>query len=80
MPYIMQTVILLAVGTALVQFLKPCPLRTWLGVTLLAGGLVGIFTAGQQQVLGLDLELLALLAVPLGMVLLATRRRFSAID
>jgi drug/metabolite transporter (DMT)-like permease len=76
MPYILQLVTLLVLGAILVQFLKPFSLRKWLGVVLLAGGLVGIFTAGQQQVLGFDLELLALLAVPLGVVLWGTRRRF----
>ncbi|MCT8163804.1 MULTISPECIES: hypothetical protein [unclassified Pseudomonas] len=80
MPYIIQTVILLGLGVLLVQCLKPYPLRKWLGVTLLAVGVVGSFTFSQQQVLGFDLELLALLAVPMGVVLFLTRRRFVATD
>ncbi|WP_375547213.1 hypothetical protein [Pseudomonas mosselii] len=42
MPYIMQAAILLVLGALLVQFLKPYPLRKWLGVAMLAAGLVGI--------------------------------------
>jgi len=80
MPYIMQAAILLVLGALLVQFLKPYPLRKWLGVVLLAAGLVGIFKFDQQQVLGFDLELLALLAVPLGVVLFVTRRRFTEVN
>jgi len=79
MPYIMQAAILLVLGAHLVQLLKPYPLRKWLGVALLAAGLVGIFKFDQQQVLGFDLELLALLAVPLGAVLFMTRRRFTEV-
>ncbi|MBT9235939.1 hypothetical protein D3C76_953550 [compost metagenome] len=77
MPYILQTVALMMLGAILVQFLKPYRLRKWLGLVLLAAGLVGIFSVGQQQVLGFDLELLTLLAVPLGVVLFLTRRRFT---
>ncbi|WP_369991455.1 hypothetical protein [Pseudomonas xanthosomatis] len=77
MPYIMQSVILLILGVVLVQCLKPYPLRKWLGLALLAAGLVGIFTIDQYQLLGFDLDLLALLAVPLGVVLFLTRRRFT---
>ncbi|AGA74201.1 hypothetical protein CXG50_05205 [Pseudomonas plecoglossicida] len=77
MPYIMQTVAILILGAIVVQFLKPYLLRKWLGLVLLAAGLVGILNVGQQQVLGFDLELLALLAVPLGVVLFLTRRRLD---
>ncbi|MCO8260876.1 hypothetical protein NC656_04855 [Pseudomonas asiatica] len=77
MPYIMQTVALLILGAIVVQFLKPYLLRKWLGLVLLAAGLVEILNVGQQQVLGFDLELLALLAVPLGVVLFLTRRRLD---
>ncbi|WP_306461301.1 MULTISPECIES: hypothetical protein [unclassified Pseudomonas] len=49
-------------------------------MALLTAGLVGIFIVDLQQVLGFDLELLALLAVPLGVVLFLTRRRFSDMD
>ncbi|MNG28015.1 hypothetical protein [Pseudomonas kilonensis] len=80
MPYIMQTVVLLVLGAILVQFLKPYSLRKWLGLALLATSLVSIFKVGEQQVLGFDLELLALLAVPLGVVLFLTRRRFTEGD
>lgn len=76
----MQAVILLVLGALLIQCLTPYPLRKWLGVALLTAGLVGIFIVDQQQVLGFDLELLALLAVPLGVVLFLTRRRFSDMD
>ena len=79
MPYIMQAAILLVLGALLVRFLKRYPLRKWLGVAMLAAGLVGIFNFDQQQVLGFDLELLALLAVPLGAVLFMTRRRFTEV-
>ncbi|BCJ06816.1 hypothetical protein PRtIB026_A34320 [Pseudomonas sp. RtIB026] len=79
MPYIMQAAILLVLGALIVQFLKPYPLRKWLGVALLTAGLVGIFKFDQQPVLGFDLELLALLAVPLGAVLFMTRRRFTEV-
>lgn len=61
-------------GAILVQFLKPHPLRKWLGLALLATGLVSTFKVGEQQVLGFDQELLALLAV----VLFLTRRWFTA--
>lgn len=77
MPYIMQTVAILILGAIVVQFLKPYLLRKWLGLVLLAAGLVGILNVGQQQVLGFDLELLALLAVPLGVVLFLTRWRLD---
>ena len=77
MPYIMQTVALLILGAIVVQFLKPYLLRKWLGLVLLAAGLVEILNVGQQQFLGFDLELLALLAVPLGGVLFLTRRRLD---
>jgi len=79
MPYIMQAAILLVLGALLVQLLKPYPIRKWLGVALLAAGLVGIFKFDQQHVPGFDLELLALLAVPLGVVLFVTRRRFMEV-
>ncbi len=51
MPYIMQTVAILILGAIVVQFLKPYLLRKWLGLVLLAAGLVGILNVGQQQVL-----------------------------
>ena len=47
MPYILQTVALMILGAILVQFLKPYLLRKWLGLVLLAAGLIGIFNVGQ---------------------------------
>ena len=79
-PYFMQAALLLVAGAVVVKFLKPYPLRKWLGVTFFATGSVGVFKVGQQQVLGFDLELLMLLAIPLGTVLFLTRRRFMEVD
>ncbi|WP_296269084.1 hypothetical protein [Pseudomonas sp. UBA6562] len=80
MSYITQTVVLLVLGAILIQFLKPYSLRKWLGLALLAIGVIGIFKGGEQHLLGFDLGLLTVLAVPLGMTLFSTRRRFTEED
>ncbi|MFS0828990.1 hypothetical protein [Pseudomonas phoenicis] len=80
MSYITQTLALLVLGALLIQFLKPYPLRKWLGLALLAIGVVGIFKGGEQEVLGFDLDLLTVLAVLLGITLFSTRRKFTEED
>lgn len=77
---ITQLVIALLVSFLLDQFLKPYLPRKWLGVALVAAGAVGCVVAGQTRLLGFDLGLLSVLAVPIGMGLFMKRRRFEQVD
>ncbi|MDU9024453.1 hypothetical protein [Pseudomonas corrugata] len=74
---ITQLVIALLVSFLLDRFLKPYLLRKWLGVALVAAGAVGCVVAGQTRLLGFDLGLLSIFAVPIGMGLFMKRRRFE---
>ena len=73
---ITQTVIVVALAFLLDRFLKPYPLRKWLGVTLVVAGAIGCVALSQAQLLGFDMGLMSVFAVPMGMGLFATRRRF----
>ncbi|WP_434626998.1 hypothetical protein J3P84_00600 [Pseudomonas sp. Z1-29] len=79
MSEITQLVIALVVSFLLDRFLKPYLLRKWLGVVLMAAGVVGCFVAGQKRLLGFDLGLLAVFAVAIGMGLFSKRRRFEEV-
>lgn len=79
MSEITQTVIVVALAFLLDRFLKPYPLRKWLGVTLVVAGAIGCVAVSQTQLLGFDLGLMSVLAVPLGAGLFVTRRRFEQI-
>jgi hypothetical protein len=76
MPDITQTMVLVVLAFLLDRLLKSYLLRKWLGVTLLVAGVIGCVTVGSDQVLGFDLELLSVVAVPMGVALFLTRRRF----
>ncbi|VVQ03009.1 hypothetical protein PS910_03992 [Pseudomonas fluorescens] len=73
---ITQTIVLVVLAFLLDRILKSYLLRKWLGVTLLVTGVIGCVTVGNGQVLGFDLELLSVVAVPMGVLLFLTRRRF----
>ncbi len=73
---ITQLVIALVLFFLLDQFLKPYPLRKWLGVALLVAGAIGCVSAGQVFVMGADLGLLSVFALALGVGLFLKRRRF----
>lgn len=77
---ITQVVIAVMLSFLLDRFLKPYLLRKWLGVVLVAAGAVGCVVAGQTRLLGFDLGLLSVLAVPIGMGLFMKRRRFEQVD
>ncbi|WP_339482476.1 MULTISPECIES: hypothetical protein [unclassified Pseudomonas] len=79
MSEITQLVIALVVSFLLDRFLKPYLLRKWLGVVLVVAGAVGCVLAGQTRVLGFDLGLLSVFAVPIGMGLFSKRRRFEEV-
>lgn len=74
---ITQLVIALVLFFLLDRFLKPYPLRKWLGVLLVAIGAVGCVTASQIRLFGFDLGLLSIFAVALGVGLFLKRRRFE---
>lgn len=79
MSEIIQLVIALVLYFLLDRFLKPYLLRKWLGVLLVAGGAVGCVAASQIHLLGFDLGLMSIFAVPLGLGLFKRRRRFEPI-
>lgn len=58
------------------RFLRPYPLRKWLGV-LVVIGVVGCIIVSQARLFGLDLGLLSVLATGLGVGLFVRRRRFE---
>ncbi|AOE63155.1 hypothetical protein HNO91_08485 [Pseudomonas corrugata] len=74
---ITQMVIAVVLSFLLDRFLKPYLLRKWLGVVLVAAGAVGCVVAGQTRLLGFDLGLWSVFAVPIGMGLFMKRRRFE---
>jgi hypothetical protein len=76
---ITQLVIALVVSFLLDRFLKPYLLRKWLGVVLVVAGAVGCVLAGQTRLLGFDMGLLSIFAVPIGMGLFMKRRRFEEV-
>ncbi|MFK3607820.1 hypothetical protein RBC47_30430 [Pseudomonas fluorescens] len=74
---ITQTVIVVALAFLIDRFLKPYPLRRWLGMMLVVAGAIGCVAVSQVQLLGFDMGLMSVLAVPVGAGLFVTRRRFS---
>ena len=74
---ITQLVIALVLFFLLDRFLKPYPLRKWLGGLLVAIGAVGCVAASQIRLFGFDLGLLSIFAVALGVRLFLKRRRFE---
>lgn len=79
MSEITQLVMALVLFFLLDRFLKPYPLRKWLGVLLAAAGAVGCVAASQVHLSGLDLGLLSVFAVALGVGLFLKRRRFEQV-
>ncbi|CAM4034891.1 hypothetical protein [Pseudomonas] len=79
MSEITQLVLALVLFFLLDRFLKPYPLRKWLGVALVAVGAVGCVAASQTRLLGADLGLLSIFAVALGVGLFLKRRRFEQV-
>ena len=79
MSEITQLVIALVLFFLVDRFLKPYLLRKWLGVVLVATGVVGCVAASQIRLLGFDLGLLSIFAVALGVGLFLKRRRFEQI-
>jgi hypothetical protein len=79
MSEITQMLIALGLSFLLDRFLKPYLLRKWLGVVMVAAGAVGCVLAGQKHLLGFDLGLLSVFAVPIGMGLFMRRRRFEEV-
>ncbi|CAK9888511.1 MULTISPECIES: hypothetical protein [Pseudomonas] len=77
MSEITQLVLALVLFFLLDRFLKPYPLRKWLGVALVAAGAVGCIAASPARWLGADLGLLSIFAVALGVGLFLKRRRFE---
>lgn len=72
-----QIALLMVVTLLLHWVVKPYPLRKWLGLALMATGVIGCATVGEGKVLGFDLELLAIFATPVGLGFFLTRRRFA---
>jgi hypothetical protein len=79
MSEITQLVIALVLSFLLDKFLKPYLLRKWLGVVMVVAGAVGCVLAAQTRLLGFDLGLLSVFAVPIGMGLFMKRRRFEEV-
>lgn len=80
MSEITYAVIALALYGLLDRFLRPYPLRKWLGVALVVVGVVGCIVVSQARLFGLDLGLLSILATGLGVGLFVRRRRFEQVD
>ncbi|MGE8325368.1 hypothetical protein [Pseudomonas urmiensis] len=80
MSEVIQTVIVVALAFVLHWWVKPYPLRKWLGVALVVLGAVGCIALSQTHLLGFDLGLMASFAVPIGVVLFMTRRHYAAVD
>lgn len=79
MSEITQMMIGLALAFLLDRFLKPYPLRKWLGVALVVVGAVGCVAASQVRLLGFDMGLMAVFAVGVGVGLFMKRRRFEQV-
>ncbi|WP_052752640.1 hypothetical protein [Pseudomonas sp. CCOS 191] len=79
MSEITYAVIALMLYGLLDRFLKPYPLRKWLGVALVVVGFAGCIVVSQARLFGLDLGLLSVLATGLGVGLFVRRRRFEQV-
>ncbi|MDD1015681.1 hypothetical protein [Pseudomonas rubra] len=79
MSEITQLVLALVLFFLLDRFLRPYPLRKWLGVALAVVGAIGCVAASQTRWLGADLGLLSIFAVALGVGLFLKRRRFEQV-
>lgn len=79
MSEITQTVIVVVLAFLLDRFLRSYLLRKWLGVILVVAGAIGCIAVSHVQLLGVDMGLMSVLAVPVGAGLFVTRRRFVAV-
>ncbi|QXH57861.1 hypothetical protein [Pseudomonas maumuensis] len=79
MSEITYAVIALVLYGLLDRFLRPYPLRKWLGVALVVLGVGGCVVVSRARLFGLDLGLLSVLATGLGVGLFVRRRRFEQI-
>jgi hypothetical protein len=79
MSEIIYAVIALVLYGLLDRFLRPYPLRMWLGVALVAAGVIGCVVVSQARLFGMDLGLLSVLAVGIGVGLFLRRRRFEPV-
>lgn len=77
MSEITQAVIFVALAFVFERFMKPYLLRKWLGVALVIAGLIGCIALSQARLQGFDLGLISALAVPVGLGLFLSRRRFE---
>jgi hypothetical protein len=77
MSEITQLVVALVLFFLIDRFVKSYLLRKWLGVLLVAVGVVGCVAASQVRLFGIDLGLLSIFAVALGVGLFLKRRRFE---
>ncbi|MFS0826057.1 hypothetical protein [Pseudomonas phoenicis] len=75
-----QFILLLPLFALLDRFLKPYPLRKWLGLSLTVVGPVVGFLGSQTHVLGFDLGLLSIFCISFGIGLFRRRRRFDLAD
>ncbi|QWA29807.1 hypothetical protein [Pseudomonas sp. RC3H12] len=79
MSEITYAVVALVLYGLLDRFLRPYPLRKWLGVALVVVGVAGCIIVSQARLYGLDLGLLSVLATGLGVGLFVRRRRFERV-
>ncbi|PYC14980.1 hypothetical protein [Pseudomonas mosselii] len=79
MSEITYAVIALVLYGLLDRFLRPYPLRKWLGVALVVVGVGGCIVVSQARLFGVDLGLLSVLATGLGGGLFVRRRRFEQV-
>ncbi|WP_455927782.1 hypothetical protein [Pseudomonas capeferrum] len=77
MSEITQLVVALVLFFLIDRFVKSYLLRKWLGVLLVAVGVVGCVAASQARLFGIDLGLLSIFAVAVGVGLFLKRRRFE---
>lgn len=77
MPETTQAVIFVALAFLFERFMKPYLLRKWLNAALVIAGLIGCVTLNRTHLQGFDLGLMSALAVPVGIGLFLTRRRFE---
>lgn len=62
------------------HYLKPYPIRKWLGISLWAGGTYALFAFPDTHWYGLDIWLVSLLISGSGSSLFFRRRRFDHLD
>ncbi|MFJ4388138.1 hypothetical protein [Pseudomonas soli] len=79
MSEITYAVVALVLYGLLDRFLRPYPLRKWLGVALAVVGFAGCIVVTRARLYGLDLGLLSVLATGVGVGLFVRRRRFEQV-